>query len=172
MIEGIHREREMLEDIRGRADLVLDTSEWTIHEIREAIYREFNPAELDRAGLTVSLVSFGFKRGIPYGADLLFDVRYLPNPYFVEELRDLTGRDRKLLEFLEGQPDFGELVEKLTDLLHFLLPRFARENRSYLTVAVGCTGGRHRSVAVCERLAETLHEDGWAVSVLHRDVAR
>ena len=172
VVEGIQREREMLAELRSRADLVFDTSEWSIHEIRNQVYREFaaNPGE--EPGMVVSLVSFGFKRGIPQGTDLLFDVRFLPNPHFVPGLRERTGQDAEVLEYLERQPDFQELVIRLTDLLAYLLPRYRRENRSYLSVAVGCTGGRHRSVAICERLRCVLEERGWPARVIHRDIAR
>ncbi|HEV7503381.1 MAG TPA: RNase adapter RapZ [Thermoanaerobaculia bacterium] len=172
VVEGIQREREMLAELRSRADLVFDTSEWSIHEIRNQVYREFavNPGE--EPGMVVSLVSFGFKHGIPQGTDLLFDVRFLPNPHFVPGLRERTGQDAEVLDYLERQPDFQELVIRLTDLLAYLLPRYRRENRSYLSVAIGCTGGRHRSVAICERLRCVLEERGWPARVIHRDIAR
>lgn len=172
VIEGIRRERELLAEMRGRADMVFDTSGWSIHEIRSQIYREFasNPGE--EPGMVVSLVSFGFKHGIPYGTDLLFDVRFLPNPHFVPGLREQTGQDEGVQSYLDRQPDFGELVGRLSDLLAYLLPRYRRENRSYLSVAIGCTGGRHRSVAVAERLKEALEEQGWPARVIHRDIAR
>jgi UPF0042 nucleotide-binding protein len=172
VIEGIRRERELLAEMRARADMVLDTSGWSIHEIRSQIYREFasNPGE--EPGMVVSLVSFGFKHGIPYGTDLLFDVRFLPNPHFVPGLREQTGQDDGVRAYLDRQPDFGELVDRLTDLLAYLLPRYRRENRSYLSVAIGCTGGRHRSVAVAERLKGALEEQGWPARVIHRDIAR
>jgi UPF0042 nucleotide-binding protein len=169
--EGIRRERELLAPLRSRADLVLDTSGWSIHEVRAQVYREFS-ATGEEPGMVVSLVSFGFKHGIPVGSDLLFDVRYLPNPHFVPGLRELTGRDGAVLDYLERQTDFNEIVARLDDLLTYLLPRYRRENRSYLSVAVGCTGGRHRSVAVCERLKARLEEGGWTARVIHRDVSR
>jgi RNase adapter protein RapZ len=170
-IDGIRREREILAGLRERADLVLDTSNWSIHETRAQVYRAFAAAG-EAPEMVVSLVSFGFKHGIPYGTDLLFDVRFLVNPHFVPGLRDLTGQDAPVVEFLEQQPDFAEVIQRLGDLLVFLLPRYRRENRSYLSVAVGCTGGRHRSVAVCERLQRTLEEAGWPTRIIHRDVAR
>jgi RNase adapter protein RapZ len=172
VVEGIQREREMLAELRSRADRVFDTSEWSIHEIRNQVYREFaaNPGE--EPGMVVSLVSFGFKHGIPKGTDLLFDVRFLPNPHFVPGLRERTGQDAEVLDYLERQPDFQELVIRLTDLLAYLLPRYRRENRSYLSVAIGCTGGRHRSVAIGERLRCALEERGWPARVIHRDIAR
>ncbi|HEY4562636.1 MAG TPA: RNase adapter RapZ, partial [Thermoanaerobaculia bacterium] len=172
VIEGIRRERELLAEMRARADMVFDTSGWSIHEIRSQVYREFasNPGE--EPGMVVSLVSFGFKHGIPYGTDLLFDVRFLPNPHFVPGLREQTGQDEGVRSYLDRQPDFGELVGRLTDLLAYLLPRYRRENRSYLSVAIGCTGGRHRSVAVAERLKAALEEQGWPARVIHRDISR
>ena len=122
--------------------------------------------------MVVSLVSFGFKHGIPYGTDLLFDVRFLSNPHFVPGLREQTGRDPAVQEYLERQPEYGELVERLAALLLYLLPGYRRENRSYLSIAVGCTGGRHRSVAVCERLRMELDAAGWPARVIHRDISR
>jgi UPF0042 nucleotide-binding protein len=172
LLEGIARERELLGDLRGRADMILDTSEWSIHEIRNQIYRDFSEGAAEGPGMVVSLVSFGFKHGTPYGADLLFDVRFLPNPHFVPGLRDLTGRDAPVQEFLEDQAEFGEILDRLADLLRYLLPRYRRENRSYVSIAVGCTGGHHRSVAVCEALSERLDDAGWQVRVVHRDLAR
>ncbi len=171
VIEDIRREREMLGDIRGLADKVYDTTEWTIHEVRAEIYREFSTSAAE-LGLTLSLVSFGFKRGIPYGTDMLFDVRFLPNPYFVPELRPLSGLDRPIVDYLEELDEFAELRERLSGLLEYLLPRFSAENRSYLTVSIGCTGGRHRSVALTEALAGKLRGAGWLVRVQHRDIDR
>ncbi len=170
-IEGIKKERELLAGLRERADLVLDTSNWSIHETRAQVYRAFAAAG-EEPEMVVSLVSFGFKHGIPYGTDLLFDVRFLANPHFVPGLRELTGQDAPVLEYLDQQADFGEMTQRLADLLGFLLPRYRRENRSYLSVAVGCTGGRHRSVAMCERLQRRLEEAGWQTRVIHRDVSR
>jgi UPF0042 nucleotide-binding protein len=170
-LEGIQRERQLLADLRGRADLVFDTSAWSIHEIRGHVYREFAEREQD-GSLSIRLVSFGFKFGIPYGSDLLFDVRFLPNPHFVAELRDLTGKDAAVMAYLEKQADFAELTGRLQDLLLYLLPRYRDERRSYLSVAIGCTGGKHRSVAVCERLAAALDAAGWRARVAHRDIDR
>ncbi len=170
VIDGIRREKELLAALRGRADLILDTSEWSVHDVRREIYREF--AEEREASLTVSLVSFGFKHGVPAGSDMVFDVRFLPNPYFIPKLRELSGRDQPVQDFLNDQPDFRELAERLSDLLAFLLPRYRRENRSYLTVGIGCTGGRHRSVALCENLADQLARQDWNVRLRHRDADR
>lgn len=172
VIEGIRRERELLAELHDRADMVFDTSEWSVHEIRAQVYREFagNPGE--EPGMVLSLVSFGFKHGIPHGTDLLFDLRYLSNPHFVPGLREKTGQDAEVMEYLRKQPDFEEIVRRLADLLAYLLPRYRRENRSYLSVAIGCTGGRHRSVAAVERLKVELEERGWPARLIHRDIAR
>jgi UPF0042 nucleotide-binding protein len=172
VVEGIQREREMLAELRARADMVLDTSEWSIHEIRSQVYRDFASGPSEEPGMVVSLVSFGFKHGVPKGTDLLFDVRFLANPHFVPGLREHTGQDREVQEYLERQPEYGELGDRLTDLLAFLLPRYRRENRSYLSVAIGCTGGRHRSVAVAELLRERLEALGWPARLIHRDISR
>jgi UPF0042 nucleotide-binding protein len=171
-IEGILRERELLAELRERADMAIDTSDCSIHEIRNQVYREFASSPGEEPGMVVSLVSFGFKHGIPYGTDLLFDVRFLSNPHFVPGLREQTGQDAGVQEYLERQPDFEETVSRIADLLLFLLPRYRRENRSYLSVAIGCTGGRHRSVAVGERLRTALESGGWPARLIHRDIAR
>lgn len=172
VIEGILRERELLAELRTRADMVFDTTTFSVHEIRSQVYREFatNPGE--EPGMVVSLVSFGFKHGIPYGTDLLFDVRFLSNPHFVPGLREQTGQDEAVQEYLERQPDYEDLLKRFSDLILYLLPRYRRENRSYVSVAVGCTGGRHRSVAICERLKEELEAGGWPARVIHRDIGR
>ena len=169
--DGIRREREILTEVRARADVVIDTSETSVHELKGRIFREFaDRSEAPR--MIVSLVSFGFKHGIPKGTDLLFDVRFLPNPYFVPELRNHTGRDASVRGFLEQQQEFGQLADRLEDYLLFVLPRYRRENRSYLTVAVGCTGGHHRSVAMAEKVRERLRDAGWSVQLTHRDLER
>jgi UPF0042 nucleotide-binding protein len=171
-IEGIRRERELLSDLRGAADLVLDTSDSSLHDIRALIFREFGGDAGTQPTMVVSLLSFGFKFGTPPGADLMFDVRFLPNPHFVPGLREHTGCESPVLDYLDGQRDFGEAIQRFAELLRYLLPRYRRENRSYLTIAIGCTGGRHRSVAAVERLARLLENDGWPARVVHRDLDR
>lgn len=168
--EGIEDERALLADLRGQADLVFDTSDSSIHDSREFIYNEFARRGTGPPAMVVSLVTFGFKHGIPRGSDLVLDVRFLPNPYFEEDLRDLTGRDAAVMSFLESQPDFEQLLNKLHGLLDFLLPRYQTENRSYLSVAIGCTGGHHRSVAVGEALRSWLKSSEWPVRLIHRDL--
>ena len=170
-LEGILKERQVLSQLRQQADRVFDTGGWSIHEVRTEVYRAFAGTGLG-PGMVVSLVSFGFKHGIPPGTDLLFDARFLPNPHFVPGLRERTGQDAPVREYLARQPDFNQLVDRLLDLLLFLLPRYRLENRSYLSVAIGCTGGRHRSVAIAEELRGRLEGAGWTARLIHRDVSR
>ncbi len=172
VIASIRTEREMLAEVRGIADRVYDSSEWNLHELRHQVRLEFGPREAGEAGPVVTLMSFGYKYGIPYASDLLFDVRFLPNPYFEEGLRELTGRDEPVRKFLEAQPEYEELVERLDGFLSYLLPKYAGEQRSYVSVAVGCTGGRHRSVAIVEALEGRLDAAGWTLRVSHRDAER
>jgi RNase adapter protein RapZ len=172
VIQGIRRERELLGELRDRSEMILDTSEWSIHQVRSHIYRELAEVPEGYGTLTVSIVSFGFKHGIPYGTDMLFDVRYLANPHFIPGLREQTGLDRAVREYLEGHEDYLELVQRLADFLLYLLPLYRRENRSYLSVAIGCTGGKHRSVAISEALSARLEAESWAIRTIHRDLAR
>jgi UPF0042 nucleotide-binding protein len=169
---AVDREREMLADLRGMADVVLDTSDFSAHEMRSLVYREFGREAGHEPEMTVSVVSFGFKHGPPHGADLVFDVRFLANPHYVDELRERTGLEAPVIEYLAAQADFGELVRRLEEMVAFLLPRYRQENRSYVTLAIGCTGGRHRSVVVAERLAAGLRQRGWEVGVRHRELER
>ncbi|MEM1181550.1 MAG: RNase adapter RapZ [Acidobacteriota bacterium] len=172
VLDGIRREKGLLASWRAAADLILETSDWSVHDMRRAIIRQFGPEESSGGPMVVSIVSFGFKHGPPAGADLMFDVRFLANPYFIPDLRDQTGRDAPVTEFLEAQDDYRELLDRLSALLEFLLPRYVHENRRYLTVAIGCTGGRHRSVATAEYLTRHLRGAGWAARLSHRDVER
>lgn len=172
LAESIADERKALEDLHGRADLVIDTSELNVHELRELIVDSFSGGAEDRP-LRVSVTSFGFKHGVPRVVDLVFDVRFLPNPYWVEEMRPLTGLDEQVRRHVIDHEDAKAFLERLDDLLDFLVPRYQREGKSYLTIGIGCTGGRHRSVAIAEHVAAFLgaHED-LEVSVRHRDVDR
>ncbi len=172
VIEGIRDERLRLAEIRGAADLVFDTSEWSIHGLRDRVFRVFSGESAGGPDLVVPIVSFGFKHGIPYGTDLLFDVRFLPNPHFIPELRPQTGCDDAVREYLEAQPEFLEMVARLADLMLWLLPRYHREHRRYASIAIGCTGGHHRSVGAAERLKTLLEKEDWAVRLVHRDIDR
>jgi UPF0042 nucleotide-binding protein len=169
IVEGIAQEREELQELRNRADLIIDTSGYTVHELKAFIAQRY----LDRAqGMAVTLISFGYKYGPPYQADLLFDVRFLKNPNFVEPLRPLSGEDPRVASYVLGQPETGEFVGRLEGLIDFLLPLYEAEGRTYLTIGVGCTGGRHRSVVVIERLRAYFEKRGLQPTVRHRDLDR
>jgi UPF0042 nucleotide-binding protein len=171
-LEGVREERSRLTPIRRLADEIVDTSDMNVHELREAFMARSLGTAARSGALSVTFLSFGFKYGLPLDADLVFDVRFLPNPHFVARLRERTGRDRPVVQFLERFEDTGIFLAKVTDLLQFLIPRYAREGKSYLTVAIGCTGGRHRSVATAEALAKALKGlTGVRLRVRHRDVA-
>lgn len=167
IMDGIARERHLIEPLRQRADLVIDTSQLAPKELRQLLVGHFGREGAE--GLLVSIVSFGFRNGLPREADLVFDVRFLSNPHYVDELRPLTGCDAPVREYIEADRSYGFLLDKLMDLLEPLLPAYQREGKSYLTIAFGCTGGRHRSVAVAEAFTARLRKAGWPVLVQHRD---
>ena len=171
VLEGIRAERKALAHMREIADRIIDTSSLTVHQFKAQLLERY-VAPKTRPGLATSLVSFGFKHGIPFDADLVFDVRFLANPHFVEGLRALDGRDPRVREFIFARQESQELLRRLRELLQFLLPCYEREGKAYLTVAIGCTGGRHRSVAFVEELRSFLEERGFAPSILHRDLDR
>jgi RNase adapter protein RapZ len=167
--EGIREERAKMSSIRAMADLILDTSNLTVHELRD-VFMRMSRDEGERAAMVVTLVSFGYKNGVPLDADLVFDVRCLPNPHFVEALRPLTGRDRAVVRYMRRYASTREFLDRLTAFLTFALPQYVQEGKSYLTVAIGCTGGRHRSVMIAEELKKTLAGvKGTTVRVRHRD---
>jgi RNase adapter protein RapZ len=167
--EGIDEERKKMLAIRGMADVIVDTSNLTVHELRD-VFGRMTRDESARADMVVNLLSFGFKHGAPTEADLVFDVRCLPNPHFVDRLRHLTGRDTKVVRFMKQHKVTQEFINRLTDFLKFALPHYVSEGKSYLTVAIGCTGGQHRSVMVAEALKRTLeHTPGVRLRVKHRD---
>ncbi|HXJ36799.1 MAG TPA: RNase adapter RapZ [Candidatus Eisenbacteria bacterium] len=168
--DGIRRERDALREVREVADRIVDTSAFTVHELRAA-FRDML-ARADTRDLTVSLVSFGYKYGLPTDADLAFDCRFLPNPFFVDELRPKTGLDQPVADWVLGRDDAQEYLRHVVDLLAFSLPHYRREGKSYLTIAVGCTGGRHRSVVLVEELRRRLAGTGARVLVRHRDIDR
>ncbi len=170
-LDGIRAERKALSDLREVADRIVDTSALTVHQLKDRLV-ELYVAPKARPGLAPSLVSFGFKHGVPLDADLVFDVRFLPNPHFVDALRALDGRDERVRTFVLNHPESKELLRRLEDFLRFVLPCYEREGKAYLTVAVGCTGGHHRSVTVAEELKRFLSGIGYAPTVVHRDLQR
>ncbi|HEX2032266.1 MAG TPA: RNase adapter RapZ [Actinomycetota bacterium] len=169
--EGIQREREILQELRGDADLIIDTSDMSPHDLRDRIRDLFSKAPPESA-LQVAVVSFGYKYGVPRDADLVLDVRFLPNPYWVDWLRPLGGDEAPVRRYVTGQPEYAEFLSRLVALLDFLLPGYLGEGKSYLTVAVGCTGGRHRSVVVADELVAYFREKGMSVTADHRDLGR
>jgi len=171
VLDGIRAERQALAHLRESADHVIDTSALTVHDLKTRLVDAYGGQEALGA-LTVSLISFGFKHGIPYDADLVFDVRFLANPHFVDELRPLDGRQPRVQAFIFGHEESRELLAKLQDLVRFLLPLYQREGKAYLTIAVGCTGGRHRSVTLVEALRGPLTAMGFTPLVRHRDLDR
>ena len=171
LLTAIRAEKEEMANVRELADLIIDTSENTVHTLRRLLVERFGHNEHGNT-LHVQIQSFGHKYGVPNQVDLLFDVRHLPNPYFVKGLRELPGTDKKVLEFLENQEEVNETIHRFTDLLKYLLPLYKREGKSYLTIGIGCTGGRHRSVMVANSLGKALEGDGMEISVLHRDVQK
>jgi UPF0042 nucleotide-binding protein len=169
--EGIQKERALLEELKGTADVVLDTSQLNVHELRDRlvdIFSEDFPARV----LQVSVVSFGYKHGLPLDVDLVFDCRFLPNPHWIEELRPLDGRTEPVREYVLGQPDTQAFLDELRRLFELTLPAYEREGKSYLSIAIGCTGGKHRSVAIANSLGGILEELGFEPTVRHRDVER
>ena len=169
--DGILRERAELADLQEMADRVLDTSRLTVHQLKELLVEHYG-SDAKRPDLQVALVSFGYKFGIPFDADLVFDARFLPNPFFVLDLKALDGRHEQVRKFLRDSPETRGFLDRLQLFLEYLLPHYRREGKAYLTVAVGCTGGRHRSVAVVEEVRSHLERQGVHLAVSHRDVDR
>lgn len=171
VLDGIRAERKMLADLREIADRIIDTSHITVHQLKDLLVESYG-ASGTRPFLSVSLISFGYKHGVPYDADLVFDVRFLPNPHFVADLRPLDGRHQAVREFVLKGDESRQFVARLKDFLGFLLPLYQREGKAYLTVGIGCTGGRHRSVALVEELRALFEAHGVLPAVSHRDVNR
>ena len=170
LLEGIQSERVLLEGVKAEADVVVDTTELNVHQLRDRLLDLF--ARDAGGSMQTSVVSFGYKHGLPLDVDLVFDCRFLPNPHWVDELRPLTGLDEPVKAYVLDQPETKEFLAKLEELLELLLPAYDREGKAYLTVAVGCTGGRHRSVVIAEELATMLERRGYAPTVSHRDQHR
>ncbi|MBK8303350.1 MAG: hypothetical protein IPK98_08120 [Chloracidobacterium sp.] len=171
LLSAIRGERKALADIRKLADLIIDTSEHTVHTLRHLLVQKFSGFD-DGVPIKVEVQSFGHKYGNPRTVDLMFDVRHLPNPYFQKELKHLTGEDAEIIRYLDKQPEVAETIAKFTDLLLYLLPRYQREGKSYVTIGIGCTGGRHRSVMVANSLHKALKDAGFDATSSHRDIQK
>lgn len=171
LLESIRAEKKAMASVREIADLIIDTSEHTVHTLRRLIVQKFS-ASGENAPMNVQIVSFGHKYGSPRDVDLLFDVRHLPNPYFDKNLKNLPGTDARVIKFLDKETEVVETIARFADLLKYLLPLYQREGKSYLTIGVGCTGGRHRSVRVSVRIGQILEDEKYNVTVVHRDVQK
>ncbi len=169
LLEAIRLERRRLRRVAALADVIIDTSDYTVHQAKALITERFRKRPTS-SGLNIQLMSFGYKHGLPLEADLVFDTRFLPNPHFVPRIKDLSGKDPKVVRYLRSFPETMEFVKKVGNLLKYLLPSYVREGKSYLTIAIGCTGGRHRSVFVAEELARYLKSSKREIHVRHRDV--
>ena len=167
LIVGIKKERELLEDIKGRAQLVIDTTKLTPRQLREKINSNFKTVDTEL--FRIEMVSFGFKYGLPIDADVVMDVRFLPNPHYIDNLRPLTGQDKPVYDYVMKQPETEIFYRKFTDLLEYILPGYKKEGKNNVTIAIGCTGGKHRSVALVERIAQKIEIDGYPVHITHRD---
>ncbi|MET0895024.1 MAG: RNase adapter RapZ [Acidimicrobiia bacterium] len=170
--ESIATERELLNELKGRADVVIDTSDLNVHELRTRLLELFDAADRSTGSLQTSVVSFGYKHGLPIDVDLVLDCRFLPNPHWVDELRPLSGMDAPVRDYVLGQPEAQEFLAELKRLLTLLLPAYVREGKAYLSIGVGCTGGRHRSVVIASEIADMLARLGFDSRVHHRDVDR
>ncbi|MEK6282256.1 MAG: RNase adapter RapZ [Acidobacteriota bacterium] len=171
LLQAIRAERKAMRRVRAEADQITDTSDHTVHTLRSHLLERFSP---DRKGgpMRVQVLSFGHKFGNPGDLELLFDVRHLPNPHFIPDLKPLSGHDRRVVKYLRSQPEVGETLRRFNDLLDYLLPLYKREGKSYVTVGIGCTGGRHRSVMVANELGRKLRSAGFDAHVVHRDVRK
>ncbi len=166
---ALHEERRHLKAIRAIADLVIDTSKFNVHELRAHLTDRFIERVGSDKSILVSCVSFGYRQGVPEDADLVFDVRFLPNPHFVPEFRPLTGRHPKVAKYIRSFPQTQEFIKRISDLLVYLLPHYIHEGKSYLTIGFGCTGGQHRSVMIAEEVGKRLRKAGYKLKVVHRD---
>lgn len=172
VIQSIREERKRLDPIRNVADIVLDTTKFNVHELRAHINAQFERRGESERNMAISSTSFGFKNGVPTDADLVFDVRFLPNPHFIPEFRKLTGRHPRVAKYIRQFPQTAEFLNRTEELMKFLLPNYIKEGKSYLTVAFGCTGGQHRSVFIAEEMKKRLSADGYRVKSSHRDMPR
>ncbi len=171
LLEAIQLEREAMREIRLLANTIIDTSDHTVHTLRRLLLAEFSPEGVT-GGMQIQVVSFGHKHGGLRDVDLLFDVRHLPNPYFIPELRELSGHDPRIVKYLNAQPEAAETMKRFIDLLEYLLPQYEREGKAYLTIGIGCTGGRHRSVMFANQIARRLRRAGYRATAAHRDIRK
>lgn len=171
VLDGISKERAVLESLREAADLVIDTSNMTVHELRDRVVSSFS-AQSREERMQTTVVSFGYKHGLPLDADMVLDIRFLPNPYWIDDLRPLPGTDKRIREYVMSQAETADFMKRLDTLLDGLVPGFLHEGKRFLTIAVGCTGGRHRSVVIAEAIAESMRRRGLNVAVRHRDLER
>lgn len=171
VLDGLTQEREMLSDVKASADIVIDTSDYSIHNLREILRKHFE-TNLDDKQMSISLVAFGFKYGIASDSDMVLDVRFLPNPYFVDDLKDQTGKDPEVIRYVSERAETREYLNRLYDFIDYLLPLYVQEGKSYLTLGFGCTGGRHRSVVIADAARRHLEEKGYSTSVRYRDMER
>ena len=171
LTDAIRNERKAMRPVRGLADEVVDTSDHTVHSLRKLVLNRFT-ATGDAGLMQVEVLSFGHRFGTPRDMELLFDVRHLPNPFFIPELRALTGADRRVVKYLNTQPEVEETLSRFSDLLYYLLPQYQREGKSYVTVGIGCTGGRHRSVMVANQIMKRLRRAGFDARAIHRDIRK
>ena len=168
---ALQSERKLMDPVRNVADITIDTSSFNVHELRAHIQSKFETGSTGK-NLLISVISFGYKNGVPLESDLVFDVRFLPNPHFIPEFRKLTGKNPKVAAYVRKFPQTGEFLDRVTDLLLYLLPYYIQEGKSYLTVAFGCTGGQHRSVMIAEEIRKRLDKQGYRIKTVHRDMPR
>jgi UPF0042 nucleotide-binding protein len=171
VIEAIRLERKALAGLRAMADRIIDTSDYHVHQLRTAVASRYTTTN-HRRRMTISVLSFGYKYGLPFNADLVFDVRFLPNPHFVDHLRARSGNDQPVVEYVLASQVTQDFLKRCFEFIAFLLPHYEREGKAYLTIALGCTGGRHRSVAIANLLHQHLHEQGYQLTLTHRDLEK
>jgi len=171
ILKSIHAERSLLRPIRAMAELTINTSKFTVHELRDFIVERFR-SKRDESKIMIYLVSFGYRNGIPPDSDLVFDVRFLPNPNYIPRFKHLSGKNPGVARYIRGFPQTVEFIQRISDLLVYLLPHYIREGKSYLTIAFGCTGGQHRSVMIVEQIRENLLKAGFNAKVAHRDIVK
>jgi UPF0042 nucleotide-binding protein len=171
VLKSIRSERAQLADIRALADLIIDTSKFTVHDLREFIGERFR-GQRDEGNIMISVTSFGFRNGLPPESDLVFDVRFLPNPNYIPRFKNLTGKNPRVAQYVRSFPQTREFIKRIGDLLTYLLPHYIREGKSYLTISFGCTGGQHRSVMMADEIGKSLEEAGFKAKITHRDIVK